>query len=70
MNFNQRSGMNQEVQIQNFGGRRRFRINVFIFKKFKGAYTVRVYTNIFCEIWHEASFYETKGKGQTGVFDG
>ena len=33
---NQRSGMILEVQIQNFGARRRTRVKVFIFEKFQG----------------------------------
>ena len=42
-----------EVQIQILGARRPTRGKVFIFKKFQG---VKILI-IFCENWHEASFY-------------
>ena len=41
-----------QVQIQNFGTRRRMRVKVLIFKKFQGAQILL----FFCENWHEASF--------------
>ena len=43
-----------EVKIQNFGARWRMGIKFFIFKKFQGS---KYIFTIFCEIWHEASFY-------------
>ena len=46
--LNQRSGIILEVQIQNFG----MCVKVFMLKKPGG-----LNINIFCENWHEASFY-------------
>ena len=44
-----------EVQVQNFDVCTRWRtpVKVFIFKKIPGGQNI----NIFCENWHETSFY-------------